>query len=270
MLLRDPLGEAVEQGETAIGMYATSDEIIEVAAHVGMDFVVLDQMLTGLDWSALQGLLRTSKAAGITPVVRIQSTPWLGYDRRVPTDVSRAVGVGAPYIKVSNAGLRDVEECLKVAHGFKYNLMSRFPNDPYGRADSMLENVEIIPQPETEDSLDAFADTIALEDVRIHDIALGDASVELTGDRDPDWEDERIWEFIDEAVALGEKHDTVVGANPPFLFKDTSEFTLEEMADRVVRLQEHGIRVITLDPGSWLFQMAMRNHLADITDRIGR
>lgn len=268
MLLQDPLEGTLESGGTAIGMYANNDEFIEVAAHVGMDFIVVDQMLTGHGWSELQQLLRTCKSVGITPVVRMQSTPWLGYDRRVPVDVSRAVGIGAPYIKVSNVGVQDIEECINVAHGFKYNLMSRFPNDPYGRADSMFEEVEIIPQPETEESLNAIEETIALEDVHIHDMGLGDASVELTGDPNPDWEDERIWKFIDEAVALGEEHDTIIGANPPFLFEDESEFTLEEMTDRVVRLHEHGIRMITLDPASWLFQMAMRNHLNDIVERI--
>lgn len=268
MLREDPLERTLEGGGTAIGMYANNDEFIEVAAFVGMDFVVLDQMLTGHSWADIQRLLRTAKSVGITPILRVQATPWLGYDRRVPVDVSRAVGVGAPYIKVSNAGVRDVEECINVSHGFKYNLMSRFPNDPYGRADSMFEHVEIIPQPETEESLNAIADTIALEHVHIHDMGLGDASVELTGDSSPDWEDERIWEFVDEAVALGEEHDTIVGANPPFLFKDESEFTLEELGDRVVRLHEHGIRMITMDPGAWLFQVAMRNHMIDITSRI--
>jgi 2-keto-3-deoxy-L-rhamnonate aldolase RhmA len=52
--------------------------MVELAAFLGLDWFMIDMMFTVLDFGRTQLLIRTGEAAEITPVVRVQSNPWLG------------------------------------------------------------------------------------------------------------------------------------------------------------------------------------------------
>lgn len=57
-------------------------------------------MFTGLDFGRTLLLIRTGEAAEISPVVRVQSNPWLGYDPRIAVDVmyvAKAVKLSEDY-----------------------------------------------------------------------------------------------------------------------------------------------------------------------------
>jgi len=70
-------------GITEIRHAACEPHVVELCAFLGLDWIMIDMMLTGMDFRDVQNMIRTSEAAGITPVVRAHSDPWLGYDHRI-------------------------------------------------------------------------------------------------------------------------------------------------------------------------------------------
>src|SRR2546423_530198 len=114
-MAESPFLQDIASGRTSIGLSANSADMIELTAFVGFRWVMIDQMFTSNDWTKTEDLLRAADASAITPVVRIQSNPWLGYDHRIAVDVSRAMGIGARLIMISHSGMQEVEECLVAA-----------------------------------------------------------------------------------------------------------------------------------------------------------
>lgn len=264
----DQLMETLKNDETALGLWITDPEMVELAGYLNFDWFMIDHLMSSIGWDRTLELIRAGEAAGITPVIRVQSCPWLGYDHRIPVDVNRITGIGARHIMVSNSGVREIEESLQVAHGWHRKALHMFPNDPYDKREVMFEDMNVIPQPESEGALAEIEETMVLDGVDMLFLALGDASQEITDSRDPEWDDPALWEFIDELVALGEETDTIVGANPAFIDFTCETFTLDEIARRVGDLHDHGVQMIMIDGAHWLFQIAMRNFLADVNDRI--
>ena len=115
MAPRNPMLECMQSGRTALGVWANDPETVELCAFLGIDWIMIDMKLTGMDFRDVQNMIRTCEAAGITPVVRTHSNPWLGYDHRIAVDLSRLQGIGAQFILVSHSGIREIEEALEVA-----------------------------------------------------------------------------------------------------------------------------------------------------------
>ena len=185
MALRNPLLDKYKSGKTALGVIVNSPDMIEVCAKVGFDWVEIDQMFTAFDWSDVQYMIRTAEAAGVTPVVRIQSYPWLGYDHRIPVDVSRALAIGAQFVMVSHSGKREIEECLSLADDWhrKALWLHPFKNfDEWGTVtEEMKEGTFIIPQPESTGALADLDETLALPGVKMLFFAMGDLSKSALG-----------------------------------------------------------------------------------------
>ena len=59
-----PLHEKLESGETALGLYVNSPDMVELCGHLGFDWFLVDQMWTAHDWSATDALIRAGEAAG--------------------------------------------------------------------------------------------------------------------------------------------------------------------------------------------------------------
>src|SRR5450756_1637486 len=112
-MAQNPLLDRIKEGKTSLGVWANSPDMVELCAFVGFHWVMIDQMFTSNDWSKTEDLLRAAEASGITPVVRIHSNPWLGYDHRIAVDVSRLNGIAAQFILVSHSCKEDVGECLQ-------------------------------------------------------------------------------------------------------------------------------------------------------------
>lgn len=277
----DPLREKTEAGKTAIGLYINDPNMVELAAHLGFDWFMLDQMFTSHGWEKTEELIRTAESVGITPVIRVQSYPWFGYDSRIPVDVSRNLGIGARYVMISNSGVEEIEKAAHLAHDYHRKVSHVYPFDeflPYGDSKSVTADEEdediqleasIIPQPETKESLESLEETISIPEVEYCFLAMGDASQELTGSERPNFDDPIIWDFIDEAVELGKKHNTVIGANPSFA-RSGEDFTysLDVIEDRVVKLHEHGIRMIMAQGAPLYFQLAGGELLQNVSNRI--
>ena len=254
-MAKSPLAEKLGEQETALGLYINSPDMVELCGFLGFDWFMIDQMWTSNDWGKTEELIRAGEAAGITPVVRVQSEPWLGYDHRVAVDVARALGVGAQFVLVSHSGRKEIEECLEASKGWHKRIMTIHPYRDFGEWDSVLEKqlgeTYVIPQPETQDALDTLAEVMEHPSVRLVFIAMTDASRVLTGSHTPDFYNPALWEYVDRIVALGRERGITVGANTSYAYG------LEEIAKRTARLHEHGVRMIMLQGAPFLFQIAM-------------
>lgn len=266
-MLKNSLLEKINAGKVALGMRINDPEMVELCAHLGFDWFMLDQMFTANDWSRTQDLIRTGEAAGLTPVVRVHSNPWLGYDHSIAVNVSRAHGIGAQFIMVSNSCKREIEESLVVARDWHSRALWIHPfrnfDDWAGKTDKMAEATYIIPQPESMGALDELEEILAMPGVRMLFLASTDASKMITGEKKPDWNHPKLWEYIDRIVALGRKNGVVIGANTSYAY------TLNELQGRVRRLHQAGVRMIMIQGSAFFFQVAMTEFLDGLRDDLG-
>jgi 2-keto-3-deoxy-L-rhamnonate aldolase RhmA len=210
-------------------------------------------MFSANDWSRTEDLIRAADAASITPVVRLQSNPWLGYDHRIAVDFSRAMGIGARFVMVSHSEIREIEECLLASKDWHRRPLTIHPYrsfDDWGKERDASSKVFVIPQPESAGALESLDGAIQNPDIEVVFIATTDASRLITKSERPDFNDPRLWEFVDHAVGLGSKHGVVIGASTSWAY------TLEELRRRVETLAEHGVRMVMVQSAPYLLQLA--------------
>ncbi len=257
-----PLLEKLEAGRTSLGLYVNSADMVDLCGYLGFDWFGIDQMFTANDWSRTEDLIRAGEAAGITPVVRVQSSPWLGYDHRIAVELSRAFGIGTQFAFVSYSGKAEIDECLEVAKDWHRKVLIIHPYSDF--ADWVPVHEEqarqrfLIPQPETPGALDDLEAIIAEPGIRVVFIAMTDASRVLTQSHTPDWYHPGLWEYVDRAVALGKEHGVTIGANTSYAY------SLDELKNRIRVLDEHGVRMIMVQSANFLYQVAMTDFLRDL------
>ena len=61
------LHRLIREGKTALGITIADVQMVELAAHLGFDWFMIDQMFTSNDWGKTQDLVRAGEAYGITP-----------------------------------------------------------------------------------------------------------------------------------------------------------------------------------------------------------
>lgn len=259
--------EKMRDGRTSLGLYVNSPDMVDLCGHLGFDWFMIDQMFSANDWSRTEELMRAGEAAGITPVVRIQSNPWAGYDHRIAVDVTRALGIGIQFVLVSNSSKREIDECLEVSKVWQRKGLTIHPYSSLEDWDRVqhehMERTYVIPQPETEQGIADLEDCIRDPRIKAVLIPMTDASRVLTGQHRPDWYDERLWSYVRRAVELGREHDVVIGANTSYAY------SMEEMKKRVRYLHENGIRMILVQGAPFLFQVAMTEFLSDLRPVLG-
>jgi len=265
-MLKNPLLENIRQDRTSLGAFVNDPDTLELCAFLGLDWVCIDQMFTSNDWTKTEMLIRTAEAAGITPVIRVQSFPWLGYDRRIAVDVARLRGIGGEFILVSNSGKQEIEDCLQVSKDWHRKALTIHPfkdlNEWGPVSDQQEHSTFIIPQPETRAGLDELAETMKLPGIKIVFIAMTDASRTLSGEQRPDWYLPALWEYVDRAVALGKQYGVTVGANTSYTYN------LAEMKSRIQQLHDRGVRMIMMQTAYFFLQIAMAEFLKDVRPRL--
>jgi 4-hydroxy-2-oxoheptanedioate aldolase len=261
-MLKNPLLENIGKDRTSLGCFVNDPDTLELCAFLGLDWVCIDQMFTSNDWTKTEMLIRTAEAAGITPVIRIQSFPWLGYDRRIAVDVARLRGIGGEYIMVSNSGKQEIEDCLKVSKDWHRKALTIHPfrgmNEWGPVSDQQAHSTFIIPQPESVKGLEELEETMHMPGIKIVFIAMTDASRSLSGQQQPDWNLPALWDYVDRAVALGKQRGITVGANTSYTY------TIAEQKGRIQKLHDHGVRMIMIQTAYFFLQVAMTEFLKDV------
>jgi 2-keto-3-deoxy-L-rhamnonate aldolase RhmA len=227
--------------------------MVEVSAHVGVARFMVDRMFSANDGQRTEELVTAGRAAGITPVVRLQSFPRLGYAHRVPLEVSRASGAGARHLLVAAAGTREIDESLRVARDRHHRLQTMYRGGPGAEAAA-----QVIPHLEAHEALESTDAMMEHPAVKLVFIAATHTLRELIGEEHPDVHAPPLWEYIDRAVALGRRRRVVVGANTGFAG------SLDEMRRRAELLHEHGGPMIMLQGGAFLLHLAATDLLAKL------
>lgn len=258
--------EALHAGKPALGMWINDAATVELAAWLGFDWFMIDQMFTSNGWQHTESLIRAGEASGITPIVRVQSNPWLGYDHRMAVDVSRLLGIGAQFVIISVSGKEEVVECASVSHDWHRRALTIHPFKGPGEWDDRIGEIErdtyVIPSLESAGGLEAMEAIFSLPEVKIVRLAMTDASRVITGKQHPDWESRELWAYLDNMVDVARAKGGWVGANTSYAY------TMREMADRVCRLHEHGAQMILVQGAPFLFQVAMQEFLNDLRPRL--
>jgi 4-hydroxy-2-oxoheptanedioate aldolase len=266
-MLRDSLQDKISSGGAAMGMWLNDVYMIDLAAHMGFDWFMVDQMFTPTDWNQADQLLRAGEAAGITPVLRLQSNPWLGYNDQLAQDLTRALGIGYQYVMVSNSGKREMEECAEVARDWHRKALWVHPfssMDQWSTVTAdMVHGTHVIPQPESSGGLSELEDTLDIDGIDFAFFAMTDASKVLRdGSETPDFYNEKLWDLLDRTVAKARKANKVIGANISYAYD------MAELHRRTVRLVEHGVRMIMLQGAGFLFQVAIGAFMRDLDDEV--
>ena len=267
MAPRNPMLECMQSGRTALGVWANDPETVELCAFLGLDWIMIDMMFTGMDFRDVQNMIRTCEAAGITPVVRAHSDPWLGYDHRIAVDLSRLQGIGAQFILVSHSGIREIEEALEVAKDWHRRALWVHPFRSRAewdrRIDAMHEGAYIIPHAESLGSVEKLDETMDLPGLKMFFFGMTDLSKVLANSKKPDWDSPKLWQFVERAVKKGKERGIVIGANTSYAY------TMAEMRQRVKRLHDAGMGFIMIQGAPFLFQVAMTEFLSGVKQDLG-
>ncbi len=266
-MIKNPLLEKIKSDRTALGLFINSPDMVETCAHLGFDCFMIDQMFSGLDWSKTEEMIRTGEAAGITPVVRIQSNPWIGYDHRLAVDVTRAQAIGAQFIFVSHSCKKEIEECIAVSTDWHRKPLIIHPFSSFDdwdqKTDKMGQETFIIPTPESRGALEELEETLSIPGLKMYFIAMTDASRVIANSVKPDWYHPKLWEYVNKAVTIGKKKGIVIGANTSYAYD------MEELRKRTKKLHDVGVRLILVQHASFLFQVAVGHFLNAVKGDLG-
>lgn len=266
--IQNPLLENLKSGKTSIGLWIHTPDMVELCAHLGFDWFLCDQMYTGIDWSKSEEMVMAGKAAGITPVVRVQSNPWIGeYDPRTAADVLRARGIGAQFIMISIKGNKELEEAIAISrdwHG-RYMYVHPFKSlEEWGPvSEEIAKETVIIPQIESKKGMEELEETLSIPGLKACMIAMSDASREVAGSIAPDWYNPKIWEYLKKAIEIGKKKGIAIQANTSYAYD------MKELARRAKKLYDAGVDIIHLQGAPFLFQIAIGHFLDGLRRDLG-
>jgi 4-hydroxy-2-oxoheptanedioate aldolase len=266
-MLHDSLNAKITGGGTAMGLWLNDPYMVDLAAHMGFDWFMVDQMFTPIDWNQTDQLMRAGEAAGITPVLRLQSNPWLGYNSQLAHNLTRALGIGYQYVMVSNSGKQEMEECAEVARDWHRKALWVHPFSSMDEwspvTEDLVRHTHVIPQPESEGGLRELSDTLDIEGIDFAFFAMTDASKVLRKGSDmPDFYNDELWGLVDAAVKKADGLGKVIGANISYAYD------MAELQRRTVKLAEHGVRMIMLQGAGFLFQVAIGAFMRDVREEV--
>lgn len=265
---RNLLMDTMKSGHTALGVWVNDPETAELCAHLGFDWAMIDMMFTGMDFRDVQNMIRTCEAAGITPVIRMHTNPWHGYDARIGVDLSRLQGIGAEYVLISHSGLQEISEALEVAKDWHRRALWIHPfasTEWTQRTDEMAEATYIIPHMESQGAIDDFDRILDLPDLKMFFFAMTDLSKVLGGNsKKPNFNDPALWKMVEAAIRKARDRGIMVGANTSYAY------TLDEMRQRVKQLHDAGFNFIMVQGAQFLFQVAMMEFLPNVRRDLGR
>ncbi|MGE0801078.1 MAG: aldolase/citrate lyase family protein [Lautropia sp.] len=259
--------DTMKSGRTALGVWCNDPETVELCAHMGFDWIMIDMMFTGMDFNIVQNMIRTCEAAGVTPVVRMQTNPWHGYDARVGVDLSRLQGIGAEYVLISHSGIKEINEALEIAKDWHRRALWIHPfssREWTQRTDEMAAGTYIIPHMESQGAIDDFDAILDHPDLKMFFFAMTDLSKVLGGNsKKPNFDSPELWAMVNKAVTKARDRGIMVGANTSYAY------TLAEMRQRVKRLHDAGVNFIMVQGAQFLLQVALMEFMPGVRKDLG-
>ncbi len=257
----------LEKGELVLGCLTVtgSPNLIEIMAFAGMDYVIIDQMFTEIDWGTAAHLIRAAKGAGITPLIRTEANPWVGgAGSNVPVVAARALSLGAEGIMTSVSTRAQVEQLIEIGRDWHRGIHV-IPFTPQSFPDyqrRVAEGTLVLP---TLESLEAFRnmeEILATPGLRGAFLALGDAC-RLLG-HPFEYEHPEVWALLDRAIRVARERGLVIGTNNGYAFA-----TLDAMIQRAKRLHDRGVQMVMLQTPEFLLQIACGTVVEGVRKLVG-
>ncbi|MGI6098043.1 MAG: HpcH/HpaI aldolase family protein [Dethiobacteria bacterium] len=104
MRRENKLKQKLREGKTVFGpfMKLSNPAVIEIFAHAGFDFAIIDLEHGPLSVESAENLVRAAELAGITPIIRVTDNE--------PTKILRALDIGVHGVQVPQVSSRESAE----------------------------------------------------------------------------------------------------------------------------------------------------------------
>lgn len=156
-------------------------EIVEMLAHAGSDFVILDTEHTPVGWETLAAMVLAADATGTVPIVRVPSGPRDLVSRALDTGAhgimvpqiedAETASVAVTATRYGPGGSRGTAGTRRMGYGMKMG----YPEYVAAANDSVLTLLQI----ETQAGVDSIESIVAIGGVDCIFIGLTDLSVSL-------------------------------------------------------------------------------------------
>jgi 4-hydroxy-2-oxoheptanedioate aldolase len=247
------LFQKISKDELALGVWIKGGpHLVSTIARAGFDFVRPDMMFSALDWKELDHIHRTAESVGIATWLRIPSNPWLAGEgaMQVVVDAARAFSLGVPVVQVSVASAQQVRALVEVAKDWHRSGAGEYPNsnDSFTNQGSrVIEETMVVPAIESRSAIEQLDEILEIEGLRAIQLACTDFSKELGYPFQ--YEHPEVWKAIDRLSEKARARGILVVANTGYDYT-----TYDEIAGRVQRLYDHGVRVVLMQGAEFLLE----------------
>ena len=233
--------DRLEKSEPALAVCILQHgpEWVEIIGDVGYDVVMVDQMCTSIDWREVHDMFRAARQYNMTPMIRLQGSPWNGgrADAHTASEVLRALSIGAEVITMSVDTAEEVAAVVGVDAGRheRIYLGREFPRDQNWREPL------IVPWLESRGAVENIDDILRVPGLRAISLGVGDIC-RVVG-HPSDFEHADVREVLKKIVGKARDKGIMVMASHPQ--RSEYKFTpVELVRDRVHWLCEIGVSVV--------------------------
>ncbi len=253
-------------GKPSYGVIAKgSSGTIDHMAVAGVDYVIIDQMFSRVDWDVASHLIRGCKANDIFAFVRIQAYPWVGkdIDYRTVVDAARALSLGADGVCVSVRSAAEVREIVKCAGDWHRGLPIPTAKKLAEHEAEVKESTWIMPLLETAQSIEEYEEVINTPGVRAIWPGMTDLSEALG--HPFDYEHPEVMAWLDKVCAAAHKKNVAVCANDGFIYH-----TPEAKAQRLSVLRAKGVDLLHMQTTDFLAYLSAKNTIDTTNELISK
>lgn len=263
----------MQSGRPVIGTMAMTAnvEMAEILAHLGLDFLFVDQMFTSVDWRQMADIVRAAQGSDMAVMARIENDPWHSADDPgITARIGRALAVGVDGVKVNVYSKTEAEWSIRAGAGWhRRPYIAPFAGDgsaPERFAQFGAEKTAgtlIIPSVESELGIRQTDDILELPGLRAFGIALTDTAIMLG--HPMDYEHPDVWRFVDRVAQRCKARGVHLVGGTGLAAK-----SWDDIAERVSRMRDHGFDMIFLQTPEFLFQLAMTELLGKVRATLAR
>ncbi|TXE10149.1 aldolase [Seonamhaeicola algicola] len=207
------LQNKLKEGQTVFGPFCKLQDpaIVEIAAHSGFDFVIIDMEHGPFSVESAQNMVRAAEAKGITPVVRVTENS--------ETLILRVLDIGVRCIQVPQVCTKaDANKVVKAIKFFpkgergmcRYVRAAEYtnigPQDHFGKAnDSVISIIHI----EGMEGIENLPEIVKVDGIDV--IFLGPYDLSQSCGVPGDVNNPKVVNAMKDAVEIAKKHGKAVG-----------------------------------------------------------
>lgn len=234
----------IREGRLSLGTLAKGGpSLVEPVASAGLEFLIVDLMHSGVDWTELSHVAWKARALGVYPIARLPADPWGAgasiVDRRFPGDAQRALACGVEGLVWSVASAAEARLLAHLAR-------DAHTGAPVTDAQQLASTVEravdtrlLLPLVESRTALDEVEDILAIEG--IGGVFIGCTDLAQSLGHPLDYLHPEVLGAIERAARAARARGKVVMANTGYAYP-----TIEGQQAHARALERAGVRLIML------------------------